>query len=296
MRIVYFGGGKQLSSYVLAELLRRDMDVRAVLLSGYGPANAEPGPKVRESVAPSVVALARHYDIAVEFVPPNSGSQATLDVLRRHAADIGLSVCHPRRIPLAVCAAMRVDLLNLHPSLLPAYRGPAPLFWQLRGGEQHIGVTLHRLTETLDAGPVLAQRAVTLSDGARADEIDRVMAAHGAAMFTAALRCCHDDSLIPRAQDESRASYYPAPGEHDRVVPVTWSARRAFNFLRGVHDGYPQIIDTGQVRVAVRSAVAFTPHQTDDGSLRREGDAVWIRFDPGAVLVRYSGSFDTGRE
>lgn len=64
------------------------------------------------------------------------------------------------KIPRAVIDSLRYGALNIHPSLLPKYRGPSPIPWAIRNGDEDLGMTVHRMTETMDAGPILAQATV----------------------------------------------------------------------------------------------------------------------------------------
>lgn len=78
--------------------------------------------------------------------------------------DVLLSWGFPWKIPGPALSAAQLGALNLHPSRLPKYRGPSPLAWALRNGEEEIGVTWHRMTESFDAGPILAQSSFVVDD------------------------------------------------------------------------------------------------------------------------------------
>jgi len=78
-------------------------------------------------------------------------------LIERYAVDLLLSIGYPRFLPTAVLEKPPGGGVNVHPSLLPRYRGPSPVFWQIALGEEESGVTLHRMTAEVDAGPILLQ-------------------------------------------------------------------------------------------------------------------------------------------
>ncbi|KTA94573.1 UDP-4-amino-4-deoxy-L-arabinose formyltransferase [Aeromonas salmonicida subsp. smithia] len=128
---------------------------------------------------------------------------------------------------------------NLHGSLLPAYRGRAPINWCLVNGEQLTGITLHQMTMRPDAGAIVAQQAVAIK------EADTALTLHGKvrlaakALLDAELPKLRTGDISLTPQDESRASYYgrrtPADGE------LHWdkSARDLYNLVRAVTQPYP---------------------------------------------------------
>jgi len=97
--------------------------------------------------------------------------------------DFLVAACFPRLLPPGWLAAPRFGCLNLHPSLLPAYRGPFPVEDQLAAGETRTGVTLHLMDETADTGDLLLQDAYTIPPGATVDGLTRLAAVRGAELL-----------------------------------------------------------------------------------------------------------------
>ncbi len=110
----------------------------------------------------------------------------TLAALAAFAPDVAVVACFTRRIPPAALAVPRLGFLNLHPSLLPLYRGPQPLFWQLRDGAP-TGATVHYMDEGLDTGDIAAQIAVPLPDGLSGPEAERTLALAGLGLLRGVL-------------------------------------------------------------------------------------------------------------
>jgi methionyl-tRNA formyltransferase len=94
-------------------------------------------------------------------------------LLRGLEPDVIFSAGFPWKFPPALLEVPRLGCINAHPALLPMYRGPEPIFWQLMNGEPQIGMTIHRMDAQFDTGPILVQRAMDISED---DDIDSVYA------------------------------------------------------------------------------------------------------------------------
>lgn len=193
-------------------------------------------------------------------------------------ADRLCTACFPWRLPRSWLVASPGGV-NIHPSLLPEWRGPAPLFWQLRA-EAPTGVSVHRLEERLDAGPIVAQEAVRLPDGIRTGPAEARLAAAGARLLARGLR---SGRLEERPQDESRATRQGWPRPADRRIPATWRAHRAFNFIRGAERWGPFTVEGGGGILEVREALG---HQ--EGRPEPRPGETSVRFADGWLRVAAS--------
>ena len=132
-----------------------------------------------------------------------------------------------------------VAALNLHPSLLPRYRGRAPVNWVLVNGERETGVTLHHMVARADAGDIVAQRAVTIEDSDNALTLYRKLVPLGAGL----VREFHPLVVAGRAprdrQDLSMGNYCGRRRPQDGRIDWSWGARRIFNLVRAVTHPYP---------------------------------------------------------
>ena len=99
----------------------------------------------------------------LDIVVPSSRERVA-PLLRALEPDLVLCAGFPWVIPPDALAVPPLGSVNFHPSLLPRYRGPVPVSWAIRNGEQEIGVTFHRMAPGLDEGPILAQEAIPLGD------------------------------------------------------------------------------------------------------------------------------------
>ncbi len=142
-------------------------------------------------------------------------------------------------IPASVLELAPLGAYNLHPSLLPAYRGRAPVNWMLVNGEREAGVTLHHMVARADAGDIVGQRAVAIDDSDNALTLYRKLVPLGVELI---------DELHPKIvagtaprqkMDISKGSYFGRRKPEDGRIDWRWPARRIFNLVRAVTHPYP---------------------------------------------------------
>ncbi|MBO0794575.1 MAG: hypothetical protein J2P36_26985 [Ktedonobacteraceae bacterium] len=299
-RVIFFGMLGDFSTPSLSALLAQGVEVCAVVLpaaplpgrSAAAIVRREPTRQSRLSLqmagGSDVITLAERHHLPVWDVY-RMGHPDTLAVLSAYRTDVICVACFPRRIPRAILDLPRLGSLNVHPGLLPANRGPLPLFWTLRLGERQAGVTIHLLTDKLDSGDVVAQETVALDDGMSYEELEARCARRGAALLARSVWDLHEGRARRTAQDEAASSYYPAPGEQDFVVPAQeWDARRVYNFVRGLRNwGQPLTLLSGGETLRVSDATSYSldfASEEDRGSIVGNERVVYCR--EGWVRVR----------
>lgn len=295
LRVLFFGMTGAFSTPPLRAMLAAGVDVAAVVLPARLP-GAGPLPRLVELprpapsdlpllnpyLEPNVVHLAGENEVPVWEVGRLS-DPATLDVLAARQPDLAVIACFPRLFPAELRELPRYGCLNLHPSLLPAYRGPAPLFWQARQGERKSGISLHLLDEGPDTGDIIAQAAVDWPEGAPGSEIEQRCAAEGARLLLSTLKRLDEGETLPRQrQPQAGASYFPWPSASDMMVPAGWPARRAYHFLRGAA-GWPLAVQLGSERYRIRVVIDYQPGQVLGEPFLTQGDEAWIQFCPGVL-------------
>jgi methionyl-tRNA formyltransferase len=200
------------------------------------------------------------------------------------APDVACVACWPRRIPPALLSLPAHGFINLHPSLLPAYRGPEPLFWTLRDGAR-AGVTLHRMDAEFDTGPIAAQAAVDLPDGVSIDEAELRCAEVGGRLLVDMLARLERGALALHPQPPGARSY-GTPGPGDFALDAAWSARRAFNFVRGAAAwGQPFTLAAGGELLRLADARSFHPDARLGAPFTRAGGALHMQFSPGVLVA-----------
>ncbi len=168
--------------------------------------------------------------------------------LERMQPDLLLVAGWPGRLGAGVRAAARFRAVNCHPSLLPRYRGRDPLFWTILNGEREVGITLHRMTDELDAGPILRQRPVTVPEGATSASLAELVDRAGAGL---AVELVSGAELPPgREQDHAAATHFPplcpehglldwadSSSRLERLVRACRGATLAYGYFHGMKLG-----------------------------------------------------------
>ncbi|MEW6263543.1 MAG: formyltransferase family protein [Thermodesulfobacteriota bacterium] len=155
---------------------------------------------------------------------PEKGLSFTLLRSKLMAAGTDLLLVHAfkRRLPRAVYSAPRMGTVNIHPSLLPRYRGPAPAYWVLKNREIKSGLTAHFVDDGLDTGAIVHQVELPLRPDDTLESLLERQKALVNDLMTETLRRLLDSGFKPRPQDETLASYAPRPhqpGEEIHVHP-----------------------------------------------------------------------------
>ncbi|MCP4168559.1 MAG: hypothetical protein GY759_22070 [Chloroflexi bacterium] len=291
-RILYLGRGGILSLLPLRALLDAGAHVVGVVVPG---PNAESAmqtltadlplesdlPLALSPVMPDIRHEAWRRDIPV-FQVGNIRATEAISVMRVLQADVICVSCFPRILPKEWLDSPAVGALNLHPSLLPAYRGPNPLFWQFRAGEELFGMTLHFMNEGIDSGDIVDQGVVSMPDGVTTVEATGRLAQLGARLLVDALA---KPTLPRRSQPETAVSYQSFPGPEQSIIPTTWSAKRAYNFIRGADSWGPFFIKTSSGTVHVHRAVAFDDNESQKAATIVDGTSFQVRFAKGTLTV-----------
>jgi methionyl-tRNA formyltransferase len=155
------------------------------------------------------------------------------DQLAAIRPDAIIVVGYGRIIPQWMIDLPRLGNLNLHASLLPRYRGAAPIQWAIANGESVTGVTTMRIDAGLDTGDILMQRTIPISLEDTAETLGPKLAAPGADLMVETLRGLDNGTVHPVSQDHSQATLAPILKKEDGRMDFARSARELFNRLRG---------------------------------------------------------------
>ena len=180
---------------------------------------------------PPVARAANEY--ALEVLQPTSlRDPAFLARLRALAPDIGVLVAYGRLVPPEVLALPRHGIINVHPSLLPRYRGAAPVARAIAAGDTETGVTILYLSEELDAGDVILQKTVPIDPEDTTRTLTARLAEEGAALLAEALRLIEAGRAPRQPQDHSRATWAPRLTREDGQIDWRRPAAAIVNLIR----------------------------------------------------------------
>ncbi|GAB4405979.1 MAG: methionyl-tRNA formyltransferase [Thermodesulfovibrionales bacterium] len=142
-------------------------------------------------------------------------------------------VAYGKILPGSILQIPLYGCINLHASLLPKYRGAAPIAWAIINGERQTGVTTMLMDEGLDTGPILLQRGIEISDDDTAGSLSLKLAELGASLLIETLKGMRDGTVKPILQ-KGEASYAPPLKKEDGLIDWSKSAIEIFNFVRGM--------------------------------------------------------------
>lgn len=191
--------------------------------------------------APPVKEYAQAVGLTVHQ-PAKIKNAEALELFRSHGADVAVVVAYGRILPAGFLTAPRRGCVNVHFSLLPKYRGAAPVNWAIVRGERETGVTTMLIDEGLDTGAVLLQRAAPIGDEETAPQLLERLSHLGAELLVETL--ARLDSVEPRPQDDAAATHAPILKREDGLIDWTLAAEdlarrvRGFQPWPGAHTSY----------------------------------------------------------
>lgn len=166
--------------------------------------------------------------------------------------DLILSVYYRNMISQKILALPRLGAFNLHGSLLPKYRGRAPINWAVLHGEPRMGMTLHRMVKAPDAGAIVDQEGVDIGPRDSAEVAFRKVMPCGRLIIERQIDALLAGTAKETPQDESQATYFGGRKPEDGRIDWSQSSRQIFNLVRAVADPYPgAYADAGSARLMV---------------------------------------------
>ena len=188
----------------------------------------------RKKSAPAVKAIARQLDLEV-YQPLSVNDTAAVERLRGAGAELGVVVAYGEILSPRALLSVPGGFVNVHASLLPKYRGAAPINWAVIRGERATGVTVVRMTPQLDAGPILAQCRVAIGDRDTAGDLHDRLCAEACRLLVEVLDgLAGADGVPEREQPREGSSYAPKLSKEDGRVDWQRSAQVIDNLVRGL--------------------------------------------------------------
>jgi methionyl-tRNA formyltransferase len=216
-----------------------------------------------EFAVPSLAALAKHHQVAAVYTQPDRpkgrGNQLTespvkiaakllkievfqperirrvenFEPLKAWAAEIMVVVGYGQIIPQNIIDLPRFGILNVHASLLPKYRGAAPIQWAIANGETHTGVTIMQIDAGLDTGDMLLKAALSIGPMENAPALGSRLAPLGADLLLEAMQQIEAGAARPEKQKNDEATLAPILKKEDGLIDWSRSAAQIYNRWRG---------------------------------------------------------------
>lgn len=280
MRIVFMGT-PEVAAFSLERLLQGPDPVIGAVTQPDRPSGRG------QKTVPSPVRKAGESHGVPVLAPEKVRDPSFLDVLKKWAPDLIVVVAYGRILPRQILELAPHGCLNVHYSLLPKYRGAAPVAWAIIGGEKQSGVTTMRLVEKMDAGPIFLQRAIPLAEDETRISLQAKLAPLGAELLVETIAGLKDGTITPREQNESEVSYAPILQKEDGLIdwklPAAALERRvrglapwpsAFTYLAG------NLLKIHRVRV-IEMATEAAPGEV----VKADKEGLWIATGNGVLSL-----------
>jgi methionyl-tRNA formyltransferase len=250
LRILFFGYS-EVGYDCLSLLLERGDNVVALITH-----EDNPDEKIWFKT-PAVAARERGLPV---FTPASVNTPEWRERIAALQPDLILSVYYRHMIGTKLLALPRLGAWNLHGSLLPRYRGRAPINWAILHGEPRIGMTLHRMVKAADAGAIVDQEGVDLLPRDTAEQAFRKVLPCARRVLARQIDALLAGTATETPQDEAQATYFGGRTPEDGRIVWTQTSAQIFNLIRAVTDPYPgAFTDVGEARLMVWWAEPDSP-------------------------------------
>lgn len=249
-KIIFFGT-EDFSLTALTGLIEAGYTIAAVVTKP----DSKKG-RGQQLIAPAVKVLATRHNIPV-WQPEKLADIA--DDIRALGTVTGVLVSYGKIVPQAIINLFTPGIINVHPSLLPKYRGPSPIESAIKNGDPVTGVSIMQLSARMDAGPVYTAKEHPLQGTETRPELYHALADIGTNLLLESLPTIIDGSMLPTAQNEEAASYCQLLEKRSAQLDLqTLSAVEAERIVRA-HIGFPK----SKITVADHTIIITKAHVSD---------------------------------
>ena len=230
--------------------------------------------------------LAAKYEVPV-FQPTNFKQEEQINTFAEHALDVFVVAAYGLILPSAVLAATKFPI-NIHASLLPRWRGAAPMQRAIMAGDDATGITIIRITEKLDAGPMWHKITCPIAPDETAGTLHDKLAVVGAQAIAAALESIVTETVVETAQDDSEATYAEKITAADRDLDWQQGAEQLVRRIRALNPSPNAIANFADMQCKIFSAVAIpNVTQGEPGSIAFAGaEGIGIYCGDGILNIK----------
>ena len=279
LRIVFFG-----TPDFAVPTLRRLIDSRETVIAVVSQPDRPRG-RGHHVIATPTKAVAHERGVPV-LQPERLRDDQFLRTVRDFAPDLGVVAAYGKLLPESLLQVPRLGMINVHASLLPRWRGAAPVHRAVIGGDRETGVTIMRVIKELDAGGMFATVTRAIDPDETSVDVERALADLGATLLVEVACALAEGRAVETPQDDTAATYASKITKEEGAIAWSLPAERIHNLVRGLQP-WPLVsarIGGGRVlihRTARLPAVSPDPPGT---IVRAEGDRLEIAAGDGHVL------------
>ena len=242
-------------------------------------------PRNRGKVTPSPVKeCALAHDIPV-YQPVKMRDGTALAEMQALSPELAVVAAYGRILPEDMLAVPHLGCINVHASLLPKYRGAAPINRAILEGETETGVTIMHMAKECDTGDMILQRKMTIDPDMNAEELFAALAALGADAISDAIRAIENGTAARTKQDDSLATY--APMLSRELSPIDWtkSMEQVFNQIRGLVDWPCATMELGGATLKLFKAVRGGGSKELPGKMKATKQGIEVTCGDGKCLT-----------
>ena len=235
---------------------------------------------------PPVKAFAAERGIPV-YQPATLRDGTAEEVLASHPADVYVVVAYGKILPPSILALPPKGCINVHASLLPKYRGAAPIQWSILSGETQTGVTTMFMEEWPDAGNMLLHTVVDITPEETGSSLHDKLSEAGAALIVKTLDHLDRGLLVPRKQIDAHATYAPMIDKTTATIDFTRPAREVCNLIRGMN-AFPMARTTyhGKLLKIIRATADDHAGAGGSGKVLAAGpEGIRVACGAGSILI-----------
>lgn len=226
MRVVFFGTPEFSAQFLSAFLADSSFDVVGVVCQPDEPVGRK---KVLTAPPTKVLALANSIPV---FQPTRLKDETFLSAIDALHADAAVIVAYGRILPKILLDRIPLGFVNVHPSLLPKYRGPSPMQAAIANGDRTTGITIMKIDEGMDTGPILAQESLNLAPRETLESLTKQVVTVGAPLLIKTLTQYHNGIITPKPQTNEGANTCKLLTKDDGVIDWNQSAQAIDNKIR----------------------------------------------------------------
>ncbi len=296
-RVIFFGT-PDFAVPALEALVKAGYEIVAVVTQpdkpvGRGLKMEAPAVKVKaQELGLMVLQPAALNVVGPGLVPGRGGVQdPALQRLKTLNPDLGVCVAYGKIIPKAVLDLFPRGVLNIHPSLLPKYRGPSPIQTAIRNGDEETGVTIMLLDEEMDHGPILSCSVYPVACNATGGELSKLLAQEGAKLLIKTIPQWLNRTVEPLKQDHSRATFTKMLEREDGRIDWSKPAEQIERMIRG-YNLWPGTFTTWNgkrlkiLRVSLLHPTIGCANNSTAGYVwRTDDDRLAVNCNPGSIIL-----------
>lgn len=231
--------------------------------------------------------VALHAGVLV-FQPEKIKSDEAYEFFASSAVDAVVIIAYGQIVPARLIKLPRLGWINLHASLLPKYRGAAPIAWAILNGETKTGLTTMQIDAGMDTGPTLLQQELSIGPDETAPELAQRLSEAGAPLILDSLTKLDRGEISPIPQDSSQATYAPILEKEHGRIDWTWPAQQIYNRIRGLQP-WPGAFTTFRSQLchiwARPAEAAVAGRSQQPGTILVAGGTIYVVCGDGSCLV-----------